>query len=131
MLFFALCQADFQFDVAALVMHVQRHDGVARALHFSDEFVDFVLVHQQLAGADRIGVDVGRGVEQGADVGTEQVERAVHDGDVSLLELGAPGADGFDFPTLQHDASFMFFFNEVLVVGLFILNDAHVKMCFA
>ena len=34
-------------------------------------------------------------------------------------------ADGFDFPALQHESGFMFFFNEVLVKGFFILDDAH------
>lgn len=41
MFLFAFGQADGEFYASALVVHVQRHQGVAGALDFADEFVDF------------------------------------------------------------------------------------------
>jgi hypothetical protein len=76
-----------QFDAAALVVHVQRHHGVARALNLVDDFFYFSFVQQQLARAYRVGMDVCGGGKQRADVRAEQIQRAVFCGDVGFLEL--------------------------------------------
>lgn len=122
---FAFGKTDGQFDAPALVMQINWHDGVACALHLVDDFFDFCGVQQQFAGAYRIGMDVRRGVQQGADMRAEQVERAILGGDVGFLELRASGADGLDFPAFQHDAGLVFVFDEVFVKRFFILDNAH------
>ena len=125
MLLLALGHTDGQFDQTRLVVHIQRHHRVTGSLHLGQNFFDLVLVQQQFACADWIGMDVGGGILQGADVRAEQVQRAVADGDVRFLQLHAPGTDGFDFPALQHDAGFKFIFYDEVVKRFFILNYAH------
>ena len=53
---FAFRQTDFRFDFAAVKVHVQRHDRIARTFGFANEFVNFALVQQQLAWTDGVGL---------------------------------------------------------------------------
>jgi hypothetical protein len=108
-------------------VHIQWHQGVTSALHFANQPIDFQLVQQQFSGAHRIGMDVRRSIQQRADVRPEQIQRPVLYSDVGFLELRASGADGLDFPAFQHDACFIFILNEVFVIGLFVLDDAHIR----
>ena len=124
MLFLAFRQTDFKFDASALEVHVQRHQGVTGALHFNNQFADFCCVQQQFAGAHRVGEDVRGCGDERADVGAEQVQRAVFDDDVGFLEVGASGSNGLDFPALQYESGFVAIFDEVVVKGFFILDDA-------
>lgn len=68
MLLFTFGEADFEFDASVLVVHVERHQGVARSLYFADESVDFEFVQQQFACAYRVGMNMRGGVLQRADV---------------------------------------------------------------
>ena len=61
------------------------------------------------------------------DVRAEQIQRTVFYGDVGFLELRPSRADGLDFPAFQHDAGFIFIFDEVLVISFFILNNTHIS----
>ena len=71
---FAFCQADVHFDFAAVIVQVERDDGVTRAFGFADEFVDFRTVQQQFALADRIGFDVCGSGRQRGNVAADQIE---------------------------------------------------------
>ena len=59
--FYPFAQADFHFDFAAREVQVQRHNGITRALGFTDELVDFGLLEQKLTRTDGIGFDMRRG----------------------------------------------------------------------
>ena len=85
MLLLTLGEADLKFDAPGLVVHVQRHQGVAGALHFSDDLVDLGFVQQQFAGTHRVGMDVRGSVEQGADVRAEQIQLTALYRDVRLF----------------------------------------------
>ena len=55
--------------------------------------------------------------------GDENLTLAHHH--IGFLDLATAGADGLDFPAFKHDPRLIFFFNEVIVEGLFVLNNAH------
>lgn len=125
MLFLAFGQADLALDASALVMQVEWHQRVAGPFNLPDQLLDFLGLEQKLAGADRVGADVGGGRGQGADVGTEQVNLALTDDDVGFLELHPSGPDGFDLPAFQHHTRLEAFLDEVVVEGFFIVDNAH------
>ncbi len=125
MLFLAFGQSDFALDASALVMQIQRNQRVAGPFNLADELLDFLGLEQQFAGADRVGADVGGGCRQGADVCAEQVDLALADDDIGLLELYPSGAYGFDLPALQRHARLEAFLNEVIMESFFVVDDAH------
>ena len=47
------------------------------------------------------------------------------DDHVGFLELGASGADGLDLPSLQLEPGLVALLDEVVVLGLAILDDRH------
>ena len=68
---------------------------------------------------------MGGGGEQRADVSAEQPQFAVAHDDVGVLELDTTGADGFDLPAFEDETGFVFLFDEIVVVGFFVADDAH------
>src|SRR5579862_5545467 len=65
---FAFSQGEFNFDSSILEIHTSRNQGQAFLLGLADEFPNFLLMHQELAGAQwsmikdvamLIGSDVG------------------------------------------------------------------------
>ena len=125
MLFFAFCQADVHFDFAAVIVQVERDDGVTRAFGFADEFVDFRTVQQQFALADRIGFDVCGSGRQRGNVAAYQIESIFFPMDIAFFKLHAARAYGFDFPAFQNEAGFELVFDEKVVEGLFIVGNTH------
>jgi hypothetical protein len=122
----ALGQADLHLDPPARVVQVERHQRVAGTLDLADQLGDLRRVQQQLAGAGRVGLDMGRGLGQRRDVRADQVQLGTAHDHVALLELRAPGADRLHFPSLECDARLDALFDEEVVGRFFVLNDAHV-----
>ena len=46
MLFFAFGETNVEFDPTALVVEVQRHDGITALFHFPHELFDFICIEQ-------------------------------------------------------------------------------------
>jgi hypothetical protein len=82
-------------------------------------------VQQQLAGAGRVRVNVGRGGLERGDVHADDEDLGAADHHVAFLDVGAPGANGLDLPSLQHEAGFVLVLDEVIVEGLAVVDDAH------
>src|SRR5471032_3464145 len=80
----ALCKADLAFHAAALVVEVQRDKRMTFLLDLADELRDLFTVQQQLAGADRVRMDVGRCFGQWADVRADQEQLSVANDDVAF-----------------------------------------------
>ena len=124
-LFLAFGQPDLQLDPAALVMQVQRNQCVARTLHLADQSPQLFGVHQQFAGAGRVGLYMrGRG-QQRADMTADQVQPTVAQDYVGFRELHAACANGFRLPALQGDAGFEALLDEVIMECLAVFYDAH------
>src|SRR5690554_8176189 len=70
-------------------------------------------------------MDVCRGRRQRADMHVDDPDFAVAHDNVAFLQLHMPGAYGFDLPTLQHEARFVAVFDEVIVGGFPVLDNAH------
>jgi len=51
-------------------------------------------------------MDVGRGAGQRADMAAEQVNLAIPDDHVGLLDLRTTGTDRLDFPSFEDDSGF-------------------------
>ena len=122
---FTFRQTDFRFDFAAVKVHVQRHNCIARAFGFADEFVDFALVQKQLARTDGVRTDVRGGSGQRGDVAAHQVKSVFFPIDIAFLQLHAPRADGFYFPAFQHQACLNLLFDIIIVEGLAVVRNRH------
>ncbi len=69
----------------------------------------------------------GGGGERG-EVGAEEPGLAVFDQYVAFLELDTSGPQAFDFPALQHKTGLELFFNEVVMLRLFVEGDGVVRL---
>jgi len=56
--------------------------------------------------------------------GDENLTFAHHN--ISFLDLAAAGANSLDLPAFERNSRLVLFFNEIIVEGLFVLDDAHV-----
>jgi hypothetical protein len=72
-------------------MQIEGHQRVAGPLHLADELGDLFGVKQQLAGAGRVRVDVGRGGLERRDVHADDEDLGAADHHVAFLDVGAPG----------------------------------------
>src|SRR5690606_22925240 len=120
----ALGEAHLELDAPAGVVEVEGNEGVSGALDLADELVDLLGVHQQLAGARGLGLDVGGGLGQRRDVRAEQEERAAARDAGRLLAAHTSRADRLDLPPREHETGFEPFFDRVIVEGFFVLEDA-------
>jgi ribosome-associated toxin RatA of RatAB toxin-antitoxin module len=123
MLLLALGQADFQLGAPCLPIELQRYQCVAAALHLAHEVIELTPIQQQLARASRIGIDMGGGRIQGADVRAEQEGFAVLHIDVGLGNLRFAGAHALDLPTHEGNAGLEALFDEVVEARLAIDGD--------
>ena len=69
-----------------------------------------------------------RCAEQWADVRAEQENFAIAADDIRFFQLHPAVAYGFDFPSFQHDAGFVAFFDEIVVEGFSVFCNCHVGM---
>ncbi|MCY1452596.1 hypothetical protein D9M71_695260 [compost metagenome] len=106
-------------------MQVQRHQRIAALLDLADQLLDLVGLEQQLARAHRIGLDVGGGALQRADMGADQEHLGVAHDHVAFLDLYAVRADRLHFPAFQHDPGLISLFDEVVEKGLLVVCDGH------
>ena len=122
-LLLAFRQADIELGAAARPVQVERHQRVAGALDLADQARQFLAVQQQLACATRVGLDVRGGGLQRGDMATEQEGLAVADGDVGFRNLRAPGAQRFDLPAFEREASLEAIFDKVFEAGATVYRD--------
>src|SRR5690606_12731009 len=71
---------------------------------------------------------MGGGRRQGADMHAHNEDLSIANNDVAFFELDMTRADGFDFPPLQHEPGLEPFFDEIVVRGFAVLNDAHERI---
>jgi hypothetical protein len=107
------------------VVQVDRDQRVAGAVDFADEPPNLLRVEQELARAHRVGLDVGGGGGKRADVRADEEDLLARDHHVGFLELRAPGADRLDLPSLEREPGLMALLDEVVVLGLAVLDDRH------
>ena len=125
MLFFAFGEADLELDPAVLEMQIERYEGVTGALDFADQALEFTGVQQQLSRASRIGLNVCGSGGQGGDMSPDEVQPAILHYHIRLGDLRATCPDGLGFPATKRHARFVLLFDEVVVKGFAILDDAH------
>lgn len=121
---FAFGEGEIEFGSAPLPMHVERHQGVAALFSGADEAAELAIVQQQLAGTDRIGLDVSGCRRQRRDIAADQPSLAILDDDVALLQTPPTRPQGFHLPTFQHEASLEGVLDMVVVTGPAIKADS-------
>ena len=107
-------------------MQVERDERVTRALDLSDEAADLALVQEQRTRARRIGVHVRRRRRKRRDVRTDQLDLAILDDHVGLLQLRAARPDRLHFPAFERKTRLEPLLDEVVVIRFSIVDDAHI-----
>ena len=120
---FSPCRTDLQLGASPLPVHSRCHQGIAPALHYSDESIDLLAAHEQFAGAQGIGIHVGGGAGKGTYMGADEPYLVSLEHYVAFLELDAALAQAFCLPTLQGDPRLQAFFDEIVVSDLLIEGD--------
>ena len=106
-------------------MQIDRHQGIAGALDFSDKLADLPGVQKELAGSHGVRPHVSGGFGERAYMGADKEYLAAAYYDVSFLDLRPAGPDGLDFPALQGETRFEALLDEVIMERLAVLYDAH------
>ena len=79
-------------------------------------------MHQELSAAQRVVIkDIPLVVRTDMEILHKNL--VILDARIAVLEIGAAGAQGFDFCALQRDAGLICFVYEVIMTGLAILAD--------
>lgn len=55
----------------------------------------------------------------------DEIDLTALDDDVCLFQVHTIITNGFDFPSFEDNTGFVFFLDEEIVKGFFILGDAH------
>jgi hypothetical protein len=125
MLELATRQPQLELDAALGKMQVERHQRIAALLDLADEPADLLGMHEQLAGAGRIGREVRGHRRQRTDVCADQKQLFALDDDVALADLRPAAADRLDLPAFERDACLVALLDEVIVERLAVLHDGH------
>src|SRR5690348_11675620 len=123
-LLLAAREPDLELDAPALVMKVDRHEGITRTLDAADQLVDFPGMEQELARADGIGNQVRGGRRQRADMGADEEDFAVAYDDVGFLDLRAARPDRLHLPAMQRQPRFEALLDEIIVERFSVFDDA-------
>ena len=94
-------------------------------LDLSDQPLDLLSVHEQLARSHGIRHEVRRYRGQRRDMRPDQPELPLAHENVGVAELDPPGADGLDLPALEGEAGLEPLLDEVIVECFSILGDGH------
>ena len=124
-LLLALGEPEFELDPPLAQMQIKRHQRVSGAFDLPDQAVDFPAMQQQLTRSRGIGDDMGGRRNKRCDVRADENDLAAFHDDVGFLDLGAPGAYGFNFPAQEPDARLEFLLDEVVVIGFSVVDDTH------
>ena len=106
-------------------MQIKRNQGITGAFYLADQAVDLAGVQEQFARAQRIRLDVCRCFGQRRDVHAKNEQFAIADDDVRFLDIGTSRPDRLDFPAFECDSGLKALFDEVIVKGFFVGEDAH------
>jgi hypothetical protein len=128
--FLPLGQAELDLGMTAWgKIDAQGNQGQALLLGLAEQFIDLLLVQQQLTHTNRIMVhDVA--VTIGTDVAMVQKHLSALHGCVAILQIGPSVAQRFHFGPLQDDPGFEFFLDEILVIRFAVRNDDFLALFF-
>jgi len=113
---FALGEGEFTLDSAVAEIKFDGDERVAFLLRQTLEFIDFLLVQKELAGAQGFMIH-GVAVGERADVGVQEEALAVLEETVGVFEIGLAFADGLDLGSSQGDSGLEAVGEEVVEAG--------------
>ncbi len=117
----AFAEAEQDFGVALREVDFQRNQHRALGVELPGEAVNFLLVEQQPAGAERINIPAV-GLLVGRDVGVVEPALAALDFAESLINRSARSPEAFDLGAFQLDAGFERFADEIIAPGFVVLD---------
>lgn len=126
-LLLASCQRKVELDESILVVQVEWYQGVTALLNPADKFVDFLGAKQKLARAGWIRPDVRRCSRKRADMHPDDVQLAIANNDVALLDLHPSGANSLNLPAFENQTGLEAVFDEVVVKRFAIIDNAHLR----
>ena len=110
----ALGQRYLHFHPAVAEVQTRGDEGQSFLLGLADELIQFAAMNQQLSCAQRFVIeDVA--VVIFTNVRVDEPQFAILDQAVSVLQVGAPVADGFDFGAAQSNSGLEFLEQEVIM----------------
>src|SRR6266542_2121241 len=124
-LLLAFRETDVELDAAAAVVEIERHERVAGTLDLADEAADLVAMEQQLARARRIGANMCRRRRKRCHMRAEEHDLAALDDHVGFLELRPSRPDRLHLPAFERDPRLELLLDELVVLGFFVVDDAH------
>lgn len=118
MLLLAFGQPEFDLGKTPLgEIDAERDEREPLLLCLAEELMNLLTVEKQFPGTERFVIhDVA--VAVGTDMAVVEKDLAVLHAGITILQVHAPIAQGFDLRTLEHDARLELLFNEIVVVGL-------------
>lgn len=120
--FLSARHAQFEFHAAVFEINFGRNQGEPLLINFSAEFGDLFFMKQKLAHAHRIeSLLAGELVR--ADVHIVNKNFAVFYPAEGLFQVDLALADRFDLASLESDARFIDFVDEVVMKSLFVGSD--------
>jgi len=123
LLAFGETDADFGFVAFVEVEH-ERDDRQSFTADFAEELFELSLVQEQFAWGSAVGCEVSVGGVEMGDVDIHQKKFALDEAAVAIFQVGAFGAERFDFASLQDDSCLEFFQYLIVMIGFSIFcND--------
>ena len=120
---FAPGQADLELAASVLVqIYVQRDERQTGNLELADKLADLALVHEKLAGAERLDVEAIALLVR-RDVHAVNVELAFSvDFAEALLDADSARTNGLDLSAGQNDADLVDLVDEIVVTSLLVIG---------
>ena len=119
---FTAAQPDLDLEAGALEVDLQGNQGIPLLGHQALELHDLLLMHKEAAIPQGLAVE-DIAVLVGADVNADGVELTVYHLAVGVLEVDPATADALDLGAVELDPGLVFFVDEVVMPGFFILGD--------
>lgn len=120
---FSLGECNFEFGVSPFPVKRKRYECVTAALSGADQLSNLRTMQQELPTTTRVSAHVGRGGNEGREVGAHQIDLSILQRHVTLFELCPPGSQALYFPAFESKPGFESFLQEIIVPCLLIERD--------
>jgi len=126
----AFCERNFAFHTAAFPVQVEWNQREAALVHFADQALNLIFVHQKLFGARCVRPHVRAGADERVDLAADEIQLTVAHDDIPICELDLTCSQGLDLPAFEYHSGFKSVFDLVVEQGLFVFGNATGQLFF-